>query len=441
MTIVIQTRRAMILWAAGTYTLLYRRVMLDLMPRSVRPGGGLNISSIEGRPSMSASALSVFVGGSIGNDPFSTSTWSGSSRGFLNALEQAGALAEAISVELPFPEKSLLMLKNFNPDRGRWRRQFYLDTAYRERMTRAALRTQAGGDVCLQIGHWYSLPDVFPHSLCLSYHDGNLAGSRGLGPQGLDRRVQRTLDYEIKTANRMSAILTFSDYLRQSFINDYHVPPEKVFNVGGGVNLDQIPAVEEKNFSSRQILFVGTEFARKGGLLLLKAFRHLRRQIPDVQLHIVGPQNLPESLAGKVPDGIIWHGHLSRSNPDEFRRLTSLFRTSSLFVLPSRYEPFGIAPLEAMLYRVPCVLTNDWAFREFVTHGANGLLINRKDSWATPGEADAEELADLIVSALDNPPLLEVMGNRSREMVLRNYTWPAVVERVLAVVEKLSIRA
>ena len=47
--------------------------------------------------------------------------------------------------------------------------------------------------------------------------------------------------------------------------------------------------------------------------------------------------------------------------PEQRARLETLFRRCCLFVMPSRYELFGIAPLEAMVNQIPCLVTNRWA--------------------------------------------------------------------------------
>ncbi|MGH9518609.1 MAG: glycosyltransferase, partial [Terriglobales bacterium] len=115
------------------------------------------------------------------------------------------------------------------------------------------------------------------------------------------------------------------------------------------------------------------------------------------------------------------HGHLSKADPAQLERLESLFRAASLFVLPSLYEPFGLAPLEAMLYRVPCIVTDAWAFQETVLPGVNGDRV---------AKGDAEELADKMIHLLNNPDSLAAMGGRGRELVLREHTWSAVARRI-----------
>jgi glycosyltransferase involved in cell wall biosynthesis len=273
----------------------------------------------------------------------------------------------------------------------------------------------------------FSLPAVFPNKKCISYHDGNLSEllNSGFGMEGVSpQRIDQALRYEEDAANQMTAVFTFSDYLRNSFIRDYHVPPERVFNVGGAVNLAAIPAPDPaKDYTTNRILFIGTEFNRKGGPQLLEAFAIVRQTIPTAELHIAGPHTLDN-----IPPGVVSHGHLSKADPAQSAELEDLFRSSTLFVLPSLYEPFGIAPLEAMLYGLPAIVTNAWALRECVTPGINGDLAEK---------GNAEDLATKITQLLADPTRLSVMGQQAREIVLTRYTWAAVAERIAAAIKTL----
>ena len=370
-------------------------------------------------------ALTVFVGGSVGSDPYSPKTWSGISAYLLRAMTHAGLLDRAVGLKLSRLTQSLLLAKNFAPDRAVWRKHFYFDPAYRNALTRAAAKVPVDSPVCFQIGSMFSLPTVFPGKTCVSYHDGNLPqllGS-GFGMDGVSpKRIDQALRYEEAASAQMSFVFTFSEYLRQSFIHDYRVSPDKVVNVGGAVNLDEIPAVDSgKSYAAKRLLFIGIEFGRKGGPQLLEAFRIAREAHPSAELHIVGPAELPDP-----PPGVVFHGRLSKADPVQKQKLESLFRDCTLFVMPSLYEPFGIAPLEAMLYQLPCVLTNAWAFPEFVTPGVNGELIEK---------GSAEDLAVKISALLSDPERLALMGARGRDIVLSRYTWDSVVSRMASLLQ------
>ena len=363
--------------------------------------------------------MTVFVGGSVGSDPYGPRTWSGCSLPLIKELDSNGVLDKAVGVELPHLQKAWLMAKNYHRDRSTWRKNFFMDVAYRRAMTEAAQRVAVDGPFCLQFGHWFNLASVFPKKKCISYHDGNLAGSvrSGFKMEGLSsRRIDAALRYEEEAAQQTSAVLTFSEYLRESFIHDYHVPPERVFNVGAGVNLSSLPAICPKDYTAPRILFIGIEFQRKGGDDLLKAFEIVRSSIPAAELHIVGPEKLEH-----VPKGVVFHGRLSKIDQAQNAKLESLFRECNLFVLPSIYEPFGIAPLEAMLYRIPCILTDAWAFPEFIKPGITGELVQI---------GSVEDIATKITALLSVPDKLAAMGNSARDHVLSRYTWPAVAGRI-----------
>ena len=373
------------------------------------------------------SKLTVFVGGSVGSDPRSPKTWSGSCAPFVDALNSAGILNGAVGIEVPRFYDSVLRAKNFNGNRSVWRSHYYFDPAYRDALTRVARRVRVPSPYLLQLGHMFSLPQAFPDRRCISYHDGNLAErlKSGFGLAGISaRRIDQALRYEEQVANQMAAVFTFSEYLRQSFVADYHVPANRVFNVGGGINLAEIPAMRpDKSYTAPRILFIGADFRRKGGPQLLEAFRIVRKSVAAAELHIAGPASLET-----VPEGVYFHGHLSKADPAQRHQLESLFRDSTLFVLPSLYEPFGIAPLEAMVYQLPCLVTDGWALRETVTPGLTGDLV---------AKGAVEPLASKIIELLSDPGRLVTMGRSGREQVLREFTWEAVARRIRDIIISL----
>jgi starch synthase len=114
-------------------------------------------------------------------------------------------------------------------------------------------------------------------------------------------------------------------------------------------------------------------------------------------------------------------GFLSKNNPVEMQRFARILAASSLFVMPSLYEPFGIAPLEAMAYRIPAILTDAWAFPEMVQPGVNGELVRA---------GDVDDLAEKIIALLDDPDGLRRMGAAGRALVVGKFTWKAVVDRL-----------
>lgn len=371
--------------------------------------------------------------GLMGRGPFDRRSWSTSSFYFFTELKRRGILHRAFGVEAPRWRRYALMARNFRPDRESWKMSFYNDIAYRDSLTVEVARALRPDDFhCdfLQVGAMYDVPRLVQgRASCVSYHDGNLAqllrspyAPKGLGAKSVDR----ALAYERSVYQGMSTVFAMSEYLRQSFVHDFGVPESRVVAVGAGINLDEMPGpIEGKRYDTREILFIGADFARKGGWALLKAFREVRRKVPGAVLHVVGPVGL--RLPPSLESGVVVHGFLGKNDPAGRATLDGLFRRCCLYVLPSLYEPFGISPLEALAHQIPCLVTDGWALRELVRPGQTGDLVACDD---------VGDLRDKLASLLADPDALARMGAAGRAHVSENYTWERVVDRMLKALDR-----
>jgi glycosyltransferase involved in cell wall biosynthesis len=234
------------------------------------------------------------------------------------------------------------------------------------------------------------------------------------------RYARRAYESEKSVFQNMSKIFVMAEYWRRSFIEDFGVDPRCVVNIGVGVNME-MPPVAPKDYSRKQIVFVGIDFVRKGGENLMRAFRLLQKRHPDATLHIIGPPTIPAALQQTGMRNVEYHGLLSREVPTQKVKLLEVLNKGTLFALPSLYEPFGNAALEAMLFRMPVIATKDWSFPDFVTN-ATGLLLDRP--------ADENEMAEKMDTFLSDPSRSEESGNAGRELVVSRYTWDRVVENL-----------
>jgi alpha-maltose-1-phosphate synthase len=378
--------------------------------------------------------IGVMGSGLIGTDPYEENAWSGISRHFFKECDRQGFLHRAFGVELESARRVPLILSNFSFNRDLWRQKFYLDTRYYDLLSKrivGALKPEDQEHALLQIGGIYNLkPLLNARRQIFSYHDGNLAQAIRSPhfPSRLSKsRVQRALNYEKSVYQNIDMIFTMSDYLRDSFLNDFGIEEQKVRTIGAGINFDSIPPIQEKDYGSKNILFIGADFERKGGMDLLRAFKSVRKIYPSAKLNIIGPRNL--GIPSEYSSGVIYHGFLSKREPAQKRKFEQIMHDATIFVMPSLYEPFGIAPLEAMVYEIPCILTNAWAFPEMVTPGINGDLVKC---------GNVEELAEKIIAFLENPDRLQTMGKAGRELVLRKFTWETVVGNLIKEVSAFS---
>jgi glycosyltransferase involved in cell wall biosynthesis len=158
---------------------------------------------------------------------------------------------------------------------------------------------------------------------------------------------------------------------------------------------------------------------KKGLSVLLRAMAEIQRRegTPLCQLLIVGDgpargtlRVLSERLG--VASQVVFVG----SRRDIPRVLPLLHA----FVMPSLYEGFGIAILEAMGAGKPVIATSVGGIPEFVKHGETGLLVQ-------PGDPLA--LADAMVKVLKEPDLARRMGNKGHEQARDNFAIATVVRQ------------
>jgi glycosyltransferase involved in cell wall biosynthesis len=205
---------------------------------------------------------------------------------------------------------------------------------------------------------------------------------------------------------------TASRWTAQSLLVDYGVPLDRVAVVGFGATHRAVSQAE-RSWEQPRFLFVGIDWERKGGPLLLRAFARLREQLPRATLDLVGghpPLEMP---------GVRGHGVLSQSNAEDRERILGLFARCTCLVVPSHVEPFGIVYVEAGSAGMPSILTSEGGARD--TIGSDGGLV------VEPGDEESLLAAMLQMS---DPGGAKRMGEAARERAAL-YTWRKVAERLL----------
>lgn len=353
--------------------------------------------------------------------PLDPLSWSGSSAYFFRELETRGVLAGAHEVATGPVSTALWKARTLAYPIQRWKGRYHACVPRFRAMTDiAAQMIAAQRDIVgiLQIGALFSSGGVSSIP-CFGYHDANAALLYRYYGRGLlsERICQRHLAWERSVNAAFHGIFVMSEWLADSFHQDFGIPRKKLHVVGAGINIAQMPTVPERIWSPPRFLFVGKDFARKGGFDLLQAFRIVRETIPDAELIIVGP-----SLQIEQP-GVVCAGYLNKSYPQDATYLDQLFRAATALVLPSIYEPFGISLLEGMAYGLPCIAVNRCAMPEIVRHRVNGLIVPAED----PGA-----LANAMLDLGRNPSDAAQFGANGRNRVETDFTWSAVVNKVLA---------
>lgn len=213
-------------------------------------------------------------------------------------------------------------------------------------------------------------------------------------------------------ARRTDLFLPWSQWAADVFVKDCGIPTNKVHPIHVGVDLELWPYLPVQTVSARpQILFVGGDFQRKGGDLLLKVYRERFAKIAD--LHLVTKQ--PPS---DLPPHVHIYTDLGANDP----RLRDLYKQADLFVLPTRADVSSIVALEAMATGRPVISTRMGGIPDIVQDGKTGFLI-------APDDQSALEKA--LETLISDPERRRRMGDAGRAVVEENFSSAVTVPRIL----------
>lgn len=232
-----------------------------------------------------------------------------------------------------------------------------------------------------------------------------------------DLAKRRAMQYEVYKSSK--GIFTMSKWLRDNLINYTGIEANKVHHVGAGINIDvkQIKHLPKKN---NKILFIGRDFYRKGGDLVYNAFKILKTKYDSTaELYIIGPKEWP---LDEITEGVKYLGDL------RYEQVSEYFNICDIFCMPSRFEAYGIVFIEALVYGLPCIGRNEFAMKEFIQDGYNGLLVDNDDE---------DELAIKMYKLLKDSGIKNNVLN-NREAYIREYSWDMVAEKIINIIEKIN---
>ena len=320
--------------------------------------------------------------------------FSGSAKSIVDNLRALGHTIFPINVRPSKPWRLAIAILTFSFNRARWRARFrYGKIASKARSLKACrmmvpLDDQV--DIVFQIGATFTPPVADSHIPYVLYCDWNMALSirNSANNQSASGGLTKS---EAEDANTMqhgiyahaARIFTISERLRESFIEDYRISAEHVVRAYAGANLDlmTIPPVRPVDHDlahNPTILFIGKEFVRKGGDVLLRAFQIVRQKVPNARLLIIGTTNIDTH-----DNGVEFVGLLRKEVLHEHKRL-------------------------------PCVVSNIWAMPEMVIDGETGFTV--------PVD-NAEALAEKLIRILTNRQLGRQMGIAARKRAEKLFTW------------------
>lgn len=226
-------------------------------------------------------------------------------------------------------------------------------------------------------------------------------------------------------------------------LSDYELPPEKCHMIPPGYDDNRFFPVSEASrqltrqrlgFEGKVILALGRLASNKGYDLLIQAFSVVAQRMPDAVLQLsVGGTNIDEQeqklldelkdLAAELglADRVQFGGYV----PED--ELPDYYRACDLFVLSSRYEPFGMTAIEAMACGAPTVVTTHGGLFRILTYGRHALFA---DSF------DKEDLGITMLKPLRHPRLRDRLGRMGAHKARSLFTWTGIAQQLISLVEQ-----
>ncbi len=241
--------------------------------------------------------------------------------------------------------------------------------------------------------------------------------------EGADREIVAVEREGLERATRVIAV----SYYTRGLINRIHgTPLDKISVVHNGVYTRATVQAytEQRESTGPVVLFLGRVTFQKGPEYFVQAAARVLEHVPDAKFVMAGSGDmlprmraLVESLG--IEDAFRFPGFVRGAD------LERTFSTADVYVMPSVSEPFGIAPLEAMSYDRPVIVSKQSGVSEVLR---NALKV---DFW------DVDKMASQIVALLELPELRRVIVERAREEI-RHIHWDAAAEKLIPIYQSVA---
>jgi glycosyltransferase involved in cell wall biosynthesis len=214
---------------------------------------------------------------------------------------------------------------------------------------------------------------------------------------------------------------------------DFNIDKNKIEIVPNGIDLSEYSNLPEKGEFRRKysiideekmILYVGRIHEIKGLDMLVRAFTDLVKELDNVKLIIVGPDDgyistLKEIVTGLNNDKVLFTGPIFEEDKLE------AYVDADVFVLPSKYESFGNVALEACACGTPVIVTNRCGIAEWINSNNAGYVV----------KYDKEELRNALFKVLSEEEPRVRFGERGRKLVREEFGWDKIVREVEEIYE------
>lgn len=226
--------------------------------------------------------------------------------------------------------------------------------------------------------------------------------------------IHKRATYQNNYYQHCKGIFTMGRWLAEDMVNRCHIEQAKVHPVGGGINLDKA-LIDRSNKKGNKILFVGRDFKRKGGHIVVEAFKELKKRRKDVELYVAGPSRNPyhEDI-----DGYHFMGDC------DYKKTAELFNLCDIYCMPSYFEAYGLVFVEALTFGLPVIARNAYEMPYLIQDGQTGLLLQKDD---------VKELSEMMDSLLSDVNIKKNVVERQNDYLIE-YSWNKVAEKISTII-------
>lgn len=232
------------------------------------------------------------------------------------------------------------------------------------------------------------------------------------GLKWLIRRWYSFLGMQEKVVQQLDNIITVSACSQKDIAADFGIEADRLDLVYNGIDTQEFSPMPEVTRKKMRVMATASADAPLKGLdYLLKAIALLEDKYPELDLLVIGqpkPGGHTERLINEL--GIQDKIHFVKGITAQ--RIKELYAESTLAVVPSLYEGFGLPAGEAMACGVPLISTTGGSLPEVV--GDAGIQVPIKDEQA---------LANAISQLLESPELRAELSVKGRERIVEKFCW------------------
>jgi glycosyltransferase involved in cell wall biosynthesis len=219
--------------------------------------------------------------------------------------------------------------------------------------------------------------------------------------ENVNENVRRIEQLGMEAADSIVAV---SHYTRNAIVSRYGIDPARISVVHNAVSQRQAADTYKvaRRDDEKVVLFLGRITFQKGPDYFIEAAGLVAQHVPEARFVVAGtgdmlPRIVARAAALRIGNRVHFTGFLSGQDVER------MYASSDLYVMPSVSEPFGISPLEAMLYDVPVIVSRQAGVTEILRHAL------KVDFW------NVRDLADKMIAILRYPTLSKELTRNCRE--------------------------